>query len=277
MIRKTAGIIWGLFFLTASVSLWAEPPEHPLLERTRQERFPRLQYALQRGAQFELSPDGKTFYLLWLPQGSGPASPPPMVATLSGHDGWAVDDFFVWHDLIQKRGYGLLAIQWWLGQGEGVSDYLNPEEMYQIISDAFQKIGVRPGTALLHGFSRGSTNTYAVAALDRSLNENYFALIIANAGKASLDYPPTRAIESGRFGPQPFAGTHWVTFAGALDSNPGRDGIKGMRETGEWIQRLGGTLELAMEDPQGDHGGFHRNPKNADAALDVFEKLRVKN
>jgi len=273
--KKRSVLCLALVLMAAAGSLCAEVPQHPLLEKTRQERFPRLKYALQNGAQFKLAPNGKTFYLVWLPEGSDSKKPPPMIATLSGHDGWAVDDFFVWHSLVQKRGYGLLAIQWWLGEGERVDDYLRPEEIYRILDTAFQELQVRPGTALLHGFSRGSTNTYAVAALDRSLSKNYFALIIANAGKASLDYPPTRLIDAGRFGQHPFKGTRWVTFAGAQDPNPARDGIQGMRETGEWLRKFGGVIELAIEDAHADHGGFHRNPKNAEAALDIFEKIRT--
>jgi len=57
---------------------------------------------------------------------------------------------------------------------------------------------------------------------------------------------------------------------------PERDGIQGMRETAEWIQKYGGTVDLAIEDPDGGHGGFHRNPKNTNAALDVFDKLRLR-
>jgi len=274
--RKKTLVVFSIALMVIAGSLFAEVPQHPLLERTRQERFPRLQFAQQNGAQFGLTPDGKTFYLLWLPEGSDPRNPPPMIATLSGHDGWAVDDFFVWYDLIKKRGYGLLAIQWWLCQGESMNDYLRPDEIYRIIDTVFQEQHVKPGTALLHGFSRGATNTYAVAAIDRSLNKNYFALTIANAGKASLDYPPTRALGAGQFGPQPFEGTNWVTFAGANDPNPERDGVQGMRETAKWLRHLGGTVDLAIEDPDGGHGGFHRNPKNAEAALDVFETLRAK-
>ena len=67
-----------------------------------------------------------------------------------------------------------------------------------------------------------------------------------------------------------------MTFAGAHDPNPQRDGVHGMRETGDWIRRFGGTVDLAIDDPQGEHGSFHRHPQNAEAALAVFEKLRVK-
>lgn len=71
----------------------------------------------------------------------------------------------------------------------------------------------------------------------------------------------------------PLAGSRWVTFGGGKDPNPDRDGILGMRQTGEWMRKYGGVVELAIEDPDSGHGGFHRNPKNCDSALDVFDKI----
>ncbi len=275
MIRNLTQGIALCWLLLPAAPVFAQMPSHPLIDKARQEEAPRVRYALENGAQVELTPDGKSYYLLWFPEGTGPENPPPMVATMHGHDGCAFVDFFVWHHLLKARGYGLLAIQWWLGTGEGINDYLLPHEVYRVIDEAFRALHVQPGTALLHGFSRGSTNTYAVAAMDRQLHNDYFALIIANAGKANSNYPPTREIEQGRFGDQPLAGSHWVTFAGGKDPNPERDGIQGMRETGKWIQRYGGTVELAIEDPDSGHGGFHRNPKNCDLALDVFDRLRT--
>jgi hypothetical protein len=275
MVRKAATfILLGLFFSITTV--FAEILNHPLIEKARQERMNRFQYALANGAQVALTADGKSYYILWLPEGRNFNNLPPMVVTLHGHDGYAFDDFYVWHHFLKERGYGVLAIQWWLGKGEATSDYLLPNEIYRIIDQTFRELQVKPGTALLHGFSRASTNIYAIAAIDRSTKNDYFALFIANAGRASSDYPPTHEIEQGRFGNQPFAGSHWVTFAGGKDPNPDRDGVVGMRETADWIESYGGSVDLAIEDPDAGHGGFHQNPKNANAALDIFEKLRSK-
>ena len=253
----------------------AEIPDHPLIEKARQERMPRVRYALANGVQVTLTSDGKSYYILWLPEGSNLNHLPPMVVSLHGHDGYAFEDFYVWHHFLKERGYGLLAIQWWLGKGEEISDYLSPNEIYRVIDEIFRTLHVKPGTALLHGFSRGSANIYAVAAIDRSTKNDYFALFIANAGKASLDYPPTHEIEQGHFGDKPFTGSHWITFAGGKDPNPDRGGVLGMRETADWIRSCEGSVDLAIEDPDAGHGGFHQNPKNTNLALDIFEKLRT--
>lgn len=145
--------------------------------------MPRVRYALANGVQVTLTSDGKSYYILWLPEGSNLNHLPPMVVSLHGHDGYAFEDFYVWHHFLKERGYGLLAIQWWLGKGEEISDYLSPNEIYRVIDEIFRTLHVKPGTALLHGFSRGSANIYAVAAIDRSTKNDYFALFIANAGK----------------------------------------------------------------------------------------------
>lgn len=272
MIRKTASFIIGLFWFVSIV--YAQIPNHPLIEKAKQERMPRVQYALANGVQVTLTSDGKSYYILWLPKGYDFDNLPPMVVTIHGHDGYAFEDFYVWHHFLQERGYGLLAIQWWLGTGEKISDYLLPNEIYRVIDEVFHKLRLKPGTALLHGFSRGSANIYAVAAMDRSTKNDYFALFIANSGQASLDYPPTQEVEQGRFGNKPFSGSHWVTFAGAKDTNPDRDGVSAMRKTADWIRSLGGSVDRVIEDPDSGHGGFHQNPKNTNAALDIFEKLR---
>lgn len=277
VMKKSSILMFFIVLVNCAPLLFADLPKHPLIERTREMRGRRLEYALQNHARFFLTPDKKTFYLLWLPEGSDPENPPPMVATISGHDGWAVEDFYVWHEHVSERGYGLLTIQWWLMSGEKTSDYLTPSKMHGIMTQVFQEQKVKPRSVLLHGFSRGSTQTYAMAAMEQSSYENYFALIVANAGRANASYPPTHEIEAGLYGDQPLKGTHWVTFAGGRDTNPERDGIIGMRETASWIQKFGGVVDLAIEDPEADHGGFHRRPQNVRAALDVFEKLLRKN
>lgn len=241
-----------------------------LLEQARTQCPERAQYAREQHARVELTADKKSFYVLWFPEETDPENPPPMIVTIHGHASWAFDEFYLWHQAARERGYGILAIQWWLGEGEEFTDYLSPQEIYRVIDNVLSRERVKRGTVLFHGFSRGSANSYGVAALDRVTGTGYFALIVANAGKPGLDFPPNRDIVNGRYGDTPLRGTHWVTFAGGRDPHPDRDGIFGMREAADWIRKYGGVVDRVIEDTNADHGGFHRNPENMRAALDVF-------
>lgn len=266
-----------LFFLLVLLALpdsaaVAEVPNHPLLDQAKSRCAQRLNYALENNARVELTQDGKSFYVLWLPEGSGPANPPPMIVTIHGHGSWAFDEFYLWYQAARERGYGILAIQWWLGQGEKFQDYLTPQEIYRVVDQVLTRERIKPETVLFHGFSRGSANSYAVAALDRATGKDYFALIVANSGKLELDFPPNRDMEQGRFGQKPLQGTHWVTFAGGRDPHPELTGIDGMRESAELIRKYGGIVDRAIEDENAGHGGFHQNPDNMRSALEIFEK-----
>ncbi len=265
-------VFLGLGFISLPVRA-AELPNHPLITLSKEKRGPRVKYALDNGAQVGLTSDGKSFYVAWFPEGTNLKDLPPVLVTISGHEGWAFEDFHVWHEYLKRRGYGFISVQWWLGSGDKTSDYLTPRELYRAFDEVLKSWNVKPGRALLHGFSRGSANIYPVAALDRYSKNNYFALFIANAGKPNSNYPPVGEVEKGAFGEKPLEGTKWVTFAGGKDANWARDGVQGMREAGDWIRKYGGEVVLAIEDPETSHSGFHKNPKNAEAALDIFDKL----
>jgi hypothetical protein len=94
-------------------------------------------------------------------------------------------------------------------------------------------------------------------------------MIIANAGSAEPDYPPNQEIASGRLGVV-FAGSHWVFYCGGRDPSPERSGCSGMRKSAGWVKDFGGSVDLFIDEPEGDHGGFHRNPENVRKALDAF-------
>lgn len=264
-----AALISILFVLPATARAYQG---QALLDYARQERAPRAQFAVQRGAEVILTEDGKSFFVEWFPEGFDANDSPYVIVTVGGHSTFAFDDFSVWYPFLKDRKFGFLGLQWWFGENQQMNGYLTPEEMYSLISQELEKLKIQPGHVLLHGFSRGSANSYALAALDRASGQNYFGMIIANAGSMASNYPPNKKMISGAYGEQPLKGTRWITFAGRNDPNPERDGVPAMRATGEKIKSLGGAVALAIEDPAGDHGGFHRNPQNANRALDFFEE-----
>ncbi len=256
---------------------WGPVENHPLFRQACRAVPERAAFARRMGARCFPTPDGRSFCLLWYPPVGNPAAGrparPPMIATLSGHGSWAFDEFFLWQAAAAARGYGIVALQWWLGTGEGPDDYYRPHHSSRIPNQVLRREGVPAGRTLLHGFSRGSANIYGVTALDRHTGNRFFLATVANAGKAGADFPVNREIERGRFGASPFAGTHWILYGGGRDPHPDRDGIPGMREAAAWVTRLGGTVDLFLADEEGDHGGFHRRPQNMEAALQVFDRL----
>ncbi|MBI4341781.1 MAG: hypothetical protein HY599_00265 [Candidatus Omnitrophica bacterium] len=234
----------------------------------------RYQFALDEGAQILPTSDGRSFCLLWYPIPLRTVSPkPPLIVTLHGHRSFAFDEFFLWQPYAERHGYGVLAVQWWLGGGDDARDYYAPQELYPLLAKILKDEQIDPGTAILHGFSRGAANTYALTALDRASGAARFGLTIANAGGVSSDFPPNEQIGQGVFGEQAFAGTHWVLFCGGLDPHPERDGCPAMRRTADWLTGLGGTIDRLIEDPQAKHGGFHRTAAHVNAALDVAARL----
>lgn len=247
--------------------------EHPLFQQAQKANPQRVRFALEKGARFLPTPDGRSFLLLWTPPGFEKATSRSLMVTLHGHASWAYDEFFLWYPFVVKRGYGILALQWWFGKGESPQDYYSPQAMYRIVEEKLQELGIQSENVLLHGYSRGAANTYALTALDRQ-RSRFFLLTIANAGGAAEDFPPNRDICEGRFGPQPFQDVHWVLYAGGKDPHPERDGIPAMERTRAFVARYGGKVDLFIQDPHGEHGGFHRTPQHVEKALDLFDQLR---
>ena len=211
------------------------------------------------------SADGRVVHAAWQPAGNVER----WIVSLHGTEGSAKTDLGIWQRYVAARGIGVLSIQWWLGKGD---DYLPPLAIYREIDGAAKKLGIAPGSAMLHGFSRGSANLYAVAAIDAGRGRKLFSLFVANAGGVSTDYPPNRAIAEGKFGSRPLANTRWITVCGGRDPHPDRAGCPGMRRTGQWLKERGARVVLAIEDPNSGHGALQLDPRNAARALDSFLK-----
>ena len=211
--------------------------------------------------------DGKSFLVAWKAPGSNPKR---WIVSLHGSRGFATDDLAIWHPSVKDRDVGLLSVQWWIGADDTPKSYYAPLQIYREIDIALQKLGVQPGRAMLHGFSRGAANSYAVAAIDAGRGRRYFSLIVASSGGVATDFPPTRAILAGAFGDHPLRATRWVTAAGARDPNPDRDGIPAMKRTAAWLAEQGASVIERIEDPAGGHGALQLNSANARHVVDVF-------
>jgi len=213
------------------------------------------------------SSDGQSFLVVW----RATNSPKRWIVSLHGKQGFATDDLAIWHRHVKDRDVGLVCMQWWLGSDNEPASYYTPEQVHHEIDLALGKLGVATNSVMFQGFSRGAANSYAVVALDAGrAGKHYFLLAVASSGGVGLDYPPTRALVKGDYGPHPLQGTRWITVAGGRDSNPERDGIAGMRRAAAWLKEQGATVVTSIEDPEEGHGALVRNPKNARRVLDLF-------
>jgi hypothetical protein len=262
-----APVALALCLPAASQSLPARA--QALLNQARAANPQRFQYALDQGATVLPTSDGRSFYLLWYPAGVSGRNQ-PLIATLHGSTSWAFDEFFLWHPEASKAGYGMLALQWWFGAGEGVDDYYTPAALHAELRAALGRQGNREGSALLHGFSRGASNIYGVAALDRQSKDRFYAMFLANSGGASPDFPANSAVSRGDFGYNAFSGAYWMMFCGGQDPNPDRDGCPAMHRTSDWVGLYGGVTDLFIEDAGAGHGGFHQTPAHIQSALAAF-------
>ena len=246
-----------------------------LLNKARAANPARYQFAVDKGAQILPTNDGRSFYVLWYP--SNLQTTRPLLVSLHGSSSWAFDEFFLWQQMAEKHGVGILALQWWFGVNEGPNDYYGPEAMNTLLTSALQTQKIKPGNAMLHGFSRGGANSYGVVFYDRQVKNNYFGFAFANAGGESPDYPLYADITSGKYGSKVFVGTRWGTFCGGLDPNPDRDGCPAMQRTASWVKSYGASVDHVIEDPAKGHGGFHQTPAYIDAALTTFDKILAEN
>lgn len=208
--------------------------------------------------------DNKSFLVKWQPRKNPPKN---WMVSLHGTQGFATDELGLWAEYLAKHDVGFIGVQWWLGGGDGTSNYYDPHHLYREIDIALRQLGIGGGNLILHGFSRGSANIYAIAAMDRMRPAPYFKTVIANAGAANIGYPPTGQIANNLFGKTPFAGQRWITSCGGRDENPDRDGCPAMRKTAAWVESMGGQVILQIEDPNYGHGALTINPKNIDRAM----------
>lgn len=213
--------------------------------------------------------DDKSFLLVWKPQGEF-STPKKWIVSLPGKEGFSTDDLAVWSKYIKNKDVGLISIQWWLGKNNAVTSYYSPEAIYNEVDRILQKYQVHPQHVMLHGFSRGSANSYALTAIDSGIGKKYFKLTVASSGGVGLDYPPNIKIDSSGYGKSPLRGTSWITVAGGKDPFPERDGYMGMRKAGEWLKSRQANIVMTIEDPNSGHGALMLNPNNIIRVLDFF-------
>lgn len=245
----------------------------PILEKMKQRDPGAYAFALAQGAKIKTVQTalGPSFYVVWYPKGKKPQST-PVVVSLHGSGGDALGKFQLWQPQAARRGYGVIALEWWNGVNqpahgdESEVNYLSAEQLYGTLTAILKREKVKPGLALLHGHSRGSTRVYPLTFLDRKAHR--FRLSVADSGPARPEKADIQMITS-------LAGRHFVLYCGRRDVNPERGPMCDAQASSKtWLDAKGAKVDLFIQDPFGNHGGFLASPANINQALDVFARLR---
>lgn len=223
------------------------------------------------------SSDGKTYFVYGAPAGQNNKDTKRIVISLPGHGTIADDGYKAWAGHIESGQYALAEFNWWRGTGEKTADYYDPASVVSQTRAFLHEQGYdSDDIVVLHGFSRGSANTYAVIAQDRLVKGSVFDAVISNAGKYQSSFPLADRTLSDAEITRLFKGMPWVLACGGLDENPNRDGCPGMTETQSFLTAHGANVLALLTDPNQGHGAFHRSslklPEQAFALIDAALK-----
>lgn len=225
------------------------------------------------------SADKKTYFVYGAPAGQNNKKTKRIIISLPGHSTTADDGYEAWvpHLSSLKSGtYALAEFNWWNGGGNGINDYYKPtDSMEQIRAFLKSKNYSESDMVVLHGFSRGSANTYAFIANDRKMGDPVFDAVISNSGKYESSFPvfknnsqPT-SLEYTKY----FSGIPWILVCGGKDPNVGQSDCKSMEQTETFLQQHNANVLALLEDPHEGHGAFHKSslglPKQA---IDLIEQ-----
>ena len=232
-----------------------------------------VQSAIDNGAEILPTPDGNSFYVTWFPEGVTP-SLCPVIVTLHGSDGNAFNRFYEWRTEAQKYNCGIIALQWYRGDAAVDPDnYFNDTVIYTDIDYALTKINYPAGKALLHGFSRGASRSYAIAFEDLYGGKNYFCDVMSNAGNPDSSYALYHDIYKGDYGTHLFSGKHWSLYCGGQDPNTTGSGCVGMTNANNWLISEGASVDIFIQDANLGHEGFATSPAYIDSVLENYISL----
>jgi hypothetical protein len=223
------------------------------------------------------SSDTKTYFYYGAPAGQNNKATKRIIISLPGHGTTAEDGYKAWSSHMASLNggtYALAEFNWWRGTGEKKTDYYSPGDVVkQVRAFLNEQKYDQNDIVVLHGFSRGSANTYAVIANDQVDKASVFDAVISNAGKYQSDFPlfDDRTASEAQM-TQYFEGIPWVLACGGTDPNPERDGCNGMKETETFLLSHKAKVLGTVTDPALGHGAFHMSslglPKQA---IDLIE------
>jgi len=248
------------------------------LAQTEEESAEAYKFAIDHDAEIIPVDNDMSYAVWWEPEGFD-ITKDTVLVSLGGHGGWAVKDFEIWYPQVSERKIAYLGLQWWFGRSLEDEGYYEPDRIYSLLAEQLEEKGAIPGNVIFEAFSMSSARSYGIALYDNLCGEHYFGVNIANSGPWEDGYPLYSKLLTGDYGTDLFKDTRWILFCGETDFNehpstPELSNVcNGMTTTQERLEDFGGTVELFIKDPNGDHGSFMMNDDNVNQGMDEAEKL----
>lgn len=202
--------------------------------------------------------DGKQYFIYGAPAGQNNTSPKKILITLHGTEGSAEKDYEIWKPFIKDKQYALASLNWWDGSGDQTTDYTTPEVVNAEIHSFLSSQGYSKNDLIVfEGFSRGSSNSYAIVSFDQASSEPLIDIAVSSSGGSQSAYyaDVTKSISSKTQG-KIFANVKWILACGGKDPNPSRDGCLAMESTKQFVSDKGATVLGLLSDPNGGHGAL---------------------
>jgi hypothetical protein len=190
-----------------------------------------------------------------------PKHPKALIVAVHGHNGLASHEYRSWQPYAESHHLALVAVEWQTKWGRD-AQFLSPAATYGMIRRAVADEGVEPGNVLLHGFSQGSHESFALTKLDRTRG-HLFAMTVAESGGYGGPTGPAAGL----------TGTTWDVYCAGRDPWPNLSGCPSMRRAQAALKSSRATIGRFMVDPPAGHGGFLKNPRDVDLVLGDFARL----
>ena len=187
-----------------------------------------------------------------------PAHPAGLIVAVHGHNDHAAREYRLWQPYAARNHLGLVAVEWQTRWGRN-AQFLSSQATYGMIRRAVKREGVAPGHVLLHGFSQGSHESFALTAIDRA-GPRLFAMTLAESGG---DGGPNG-------GAAGLSGTQWDIYCAGRDPWPNLSGCPAMRRARSLLTASGADVARFLVDPPAHHGGFLHNAGDVDLVLRDF-------
>ena len=220
---------------------------------------------------------GSKYYAAWFPSSWTTTSPRRVMVDLHGTGGapeteWSTD----WRAIFTTRNWAWIGLKY-VDDTTGVHDdegtiYAN---IKTLLTEVAASCDFGSPSLFLHGYSRGSANTFPIAYLDIK-DRRYFKAMGSNSGAWMLGGPLTTTMQGvvNRNETTAYAGTHFWMYCGGKDMEHGYPMCDEMTNAKTFVEGYGAHVERLYQDPTGGHGGLAKNADAWGAMFTYFESLR---